>query len=82
MKINKKTAFLTPPLGILFDTDNTLYNYEPAHKAAMSSVARKCVDTFQISEPDFYEAFDEARKQVKLRLQNVAASHSRLLYTQ
>lgn len=82
MKIYNNSQFETLPDAILFDTDNTLYPYDPAHKAAQDAVRKKVVATFSISEDEFDTAFNESRKQVKLRLGHTASSHSRLLYLQ
>jgi putative hydrolase of the HAD superfamily len=82
MKLNNPNKFTRLPDAILFDTDNTLYAYDPAHKAALRAVREKVVSTFSISENDFDKAFNEARSQVKFRLKETASSHSRLLYLQ
>lgn len=82
MKIFSNSKFTRLPDAILFDTDNTLYPYDPAHKAAQSAVRKKVVETFSINERSFDQAFKEARKQVKSRLNGTASSHSRLLYMQ
>jgi HAD superfamily hydrolase (TIGR01549 family) len=82
MKIFSKNRFSSLPDAILFDTDNTLYPYAPAHAAAQAAVRAKVVSTLSIKPEDFDKAFDEARKQVKTRLQHTASSHSRLLYLQ
>ncbi|MDP1955343.1 MAG: HAD family hydrolase [Polaromonas sp.] len=82
MKIFNQERFIRLPDAFLFDTDNTLYSYEPAHAAAQQAVREKVVTTFSISAEDFDKAFKEARSQVKRRLKDTAASHSRLLYLQ
>jgi putative hydrolase of the HAD superfamily len=82
MNIFSKDRFSRLPDAILFDTDNTLYPYAPAHAAAQAAVRAKVVSTFSIKPEDFDKAFDEARKQVKTRLKHTASSHSRLLYLQ
>lgn len=82
MKINNQERFAQLPDAFLFDTDNTLYPYDPAHEAAQRAVRDKVVNTFSISPEDFDKAFKEARRQVKTRLKNTASSHSRLLYLQ
>ena len=82
MKIQNPVRFTRLPDALLFDTDNTLYPYDPAHAAAMRAVQQKVTTTFSIAEADFDKAFDEARKQVKNRLKHTASSHSRLLYLQ
>ena len=82
VKINKSDKFGCLPNAILFDTDNTLYAYEPAHASAMLAVREKVSKTFSISHDAFDKAFSEARRQVKSRLKDTASSHSRLLYLQ
>lgn len=82
MKINNHERLTRLPDAFLFDTDNTLYPYDPAHLAAQSAVRKKVTETFSISKDDFEKAFNEARTQVKKRLKHTASSHSRLLYLQ
>lgn len=82
MKINNSERFARLPDAFLFDTDNTLYPYDPAHAAAQKAVRDKVITTFSISPDDFDKAFKEARHQVKTRLKHTASSHSRLLYLQ
>jgi HAD superfamily hydrolase (TIGR01549 family) len=82
MKFYSQERFARLPDAILFDTDNTLYPYDPAHAAAQKAVRDKVVSTFSIKPEDFDRAFQEARDQVKIRLKHTAASHNRLLYLQ
>ena len=82
MKINNHERFNRLPDAFLFDTDNTLYPYDPAHAAAHSAVREKATETFSISDNAFDKAFEKARAQVKNRLKQTASSHSRLLYLQ
>lgn len=70
------------PSAILLDLDNTLYPYDPAHKAAMTAVRRKAGDDLGLTAKRFDEVFGQARAAVKAQLGAVAASHSRLLYFQ
>lgn len=82
MKIYNSAKLDRLPDAFLFDTDNTLYPYDPAHEKAISAVRAKVVKQLSISEQEFDKAFKEARSQVKGRLKHTAASHSRLLYMQ
>ena len=82
MQIHNPYQFDRLPDAILFDTDNTLYAYDPAHAAAMAAVRDKVMRTFSIDASAFDEAFTTARQQVKQRLRHTASSHSRLLYMQ
>jgi putative hydrolase of the HAD superfamily len=82
MKIFNPERLNRLPNAILFDTDNTLYPYNPAHLAAQMAVKEKVIRTFSIKPEEFDRAAKEARNQVKKRLKNTASSHSRLLYMQ
>jgi HAD superfamily hydrolase (TIGR01549 family) len=82
IQITDQNRFLRLPDAVLFDTDNTLYPYEPAHAAAQHAIKEKVINIFSINAKDFDIAFNEARKQIKTRLGNTASSHSRLLYLQ
>nr|WP_130930192.1 HAD family hydrolase [Pseudomonas atacamensis] len=82
VKILAPERFDRLPNAILFDTDNTLYPYDPAHAAAQQAIREKVVNTFSIKPEVFDAAFKEARHQVKTRLKHTASSHSRLLYLQ
>ena len=70
------------PEAVIFDTDNTLYPYTPAHSAATKAVEEKVEKTLGINKMLFREAFSQARMEIKERLGDVASSHSRLLYIQ
>lgn len=82
MKIYQEDRFTRLPDAFLFDTDNTLYLYDPAHAAAQRAVREKVVSTFSITAEEFDRAFRAARQLVKMRLKHTAASHSRLIYLQ
>ena len=82
MKIFNSSCMQQFPNAILFDTDNTLYPYDPAHLVAHEAIEKKVVDAFSITSIDFNKAFQQARSDVKQRLDGTAASHSRLLYMQ
>lgn len=82
IKIINPQQFQRLPDAILFDTDNTLYHYDPAHKMAMKAVRDKVTRTFSITPEQFDTAFTQARSEVKGRLKNTASSHNRLLYLQ
>ena len=82
MQIYTHERLVRLPDAILFDTDNTLYPYDPAHAAAQKAVREKVVSRFSIAPEDFDKAFNDARAEVKSRLKHTASSHSRLLYLQ
>ena len=70
------------PSAILLDTDNTLYEYDPANRAALNATYKKLSHKFGINKKDFTKYYGKARDDVKLRLGSTASSHSRLLYFQ
>jgi HAD superfamily hydrolase (TIGR01549 family) len=70
------------PKAVIFDTDNTLYPYLPAHNEATLAVEEKVEKQLGIDKVIFRAEFKKAREEIKNRLGNVASSHSRLLYMQ
>lgn len=66
---------------ILLDLDNTCYEYEPCHVAALAEF-KKATENITGSIPDFDNKYKEAQQQVKNRIPTSAASHSRILYAQ
>jgi HAD superfamily hydrolase (TIGR01549 family) len=82
LTIRHPTPLLARPACVVFDTDNTLYPYQPSHEKAMHAARQKAVRVLGITEAEFDSAFAEARRQTKVRLKGTASSHSRLLYFQ
>lgn len=80
--IHAEDKFRAKPEAILFDFDNTLYAYEPAHAAGAAAVRSKASQLLGIANQDIDERMDRARREVKERLGHVGAAHSRLLYFQ
>lgn len=70
------------PKAVLFDLDNTLYDYNGSHLRAMSAVAVKAEQLLGLNRESFESAYDRARAQVQADLKGTASSHSRLLYFQ
>ena len=81
-EIRNPERFSEPPVAVIFDTDNTLYHYDPPHRKAMSATEAKAAKLLGVGDSEFRDAFDKARRMVKDRLGNTASSHSRLLYFQ
>ncbi|MBN8750760.1 MAG: HAD family hydrolase [Variovorax sp.] len=81
-RIHRPERLARMPDAVLFDTDNTLYPYDPSHHRAMEAVRSKVVRSMSISEATFDSAFAAARTEIKQRLKGTAASHNRLLYFQ
>lgn len=82
MKINAPEKLKIKPDCVLFDLDNTLFPYEPAHLKALNTVKIKVSKNFNLKVQTFDEAFNNAKELTKGQLGNTAASHSRLLYFQ
>jgi len=80
MKIYDPAALAQLPKLVIFDLDNTLYAYDPAHAAGMSALVAKAQDRLGPSGERFLEAFTEARDTLKRDLGPCAAAHDRLLY--
>lgn len=68
--------------AVFLDLDNTLYAYAPCHEAGLRSAWRAYRRLERVSFAGFLKAYDAARRSVKTRTRNQAASHSRLLYFQ
>ena len=82
MKKHNTENTLKKPECILFDTDNTLYEYEPANNAALEAVCLKATNLLGINRKTFTEFYSLGRNEVKSLLKNTASGHSRLLYFQ
>lgn len=65
---------------VLFDLDNTIYPYEPAHRVGLDAAMEQIRAEYGLRAEEVRKQFDEAREAVKHRLGKVASSHSRLLY--
>lgn len=83
MKINCDSKLLAlRPAAVLFDLDNTLYEYERPHAMALSEVREKLRRNAGIAPARFDALYEEARRSVKEDLRENASAHSRLLYFQ
>ena len=67
---------------VLFDLDNTLYEYNSSHNEALNSVKLKVKNLLNIEENEFNLLYDEAKKIIKKQIPETASSHNRLLYFQ
>ena len=68
------------PQLVLFDLDDTLYDYDSANKAGEKALYSYIASALNQTSKDIAQALSQARISVKSRLGDVAASHSRLLY--
>lgn len=68
--------------AVIFDLDDTLYDYHTLHKEAFKRVQELVVERLGVSGEQSEEAFRRARIATKENLGETAASHSRMLYFQ
>ena len=68
--------------AVIFDLDNTLYDYDLCNEYAEKMLYEKIHKCFNMTVDQAAYALSESKKIVKKRLGNTAASHNRLLYMQ
>jgi putative hydrolase of the HAD superfamily len=68
------------PDVIALDLDNTMYAYEPCHRAAMSLVSRELENRLDLPHSKWNSPYERSKESAKTRLGGVASSHSRLVY--
>lgn len=65
---------------VIFDIDNTLYDYDSAHLSGMKALTAYCIKEFKISEKQVLSCYDKAMKIMSERIgTDSAAIHSRML---
>lgn len=68
--------------AVLFDLDNTLYDFSSAHKEGLRAMAEYGQSRFDIPARRFLLAYQQADRQLKQELPHVAACHNRVLISQ
>lgn len=68
--------------AIVFDLDDTLYEYESLNREAIHMVYDYSCKQLEISESAFESILNHAKNEVKKVLKDTASSHNRLLYFQ
>ena len=68
--------------GLLLDIDNTLYNYNDAHKIALKQLILATHKKTSKKIAIIKITYIEARTQINIELSETASSHNRLLYIQ
>ena len=68
--------------GIIFDLDNTLYDYDRCDKIAQLRFQKYCEEILHIPKDVFVQTYAQAKQDVKQQLGNVGAAHNRMLYMQ
>lgn len=68
------------PEVAIFDFDNTLYEYNKAHRAGTTALHSFLAQELSLDIGKLSEGLEISRRRVKERLGSTASSHSRLLY--
>ncbi|WP_322924053.1 HAD family hydrolase [Paenibacillus campi] len=68
--------------GIILDLDDTLYDYQSAHRIAMDITCKAIENELGLAAEQVQESFMQARNQIHTELDMTASSHNRLLYFQ
>jgi putative hydrolase of the HAD superfamily len=71
---------LNLPELVIFDLDNTLYDYESANSAGETALMNFLHESLKISKAEIKIQLIHSRKNVKDALGTTASSHSRLMY--
>ena len=75
-----KNNLNTLPDAVLFDLDNTLYEYQVCHDAGISAVKLKAEQELSIDSKTFDKLYIKSNTAVKLLLRGKASSHNKLIY--
>ena len=73
---------LPTPRLIIFDLDNTFYSYDACNAAGMKAAVGYICENYGLDAGAVKDAFKAARKTVKAKTGDAAASHNRLIYFQ
>jgi putative hydrolase of the HAD superfamily len=68
--------------AILFDLDNTLYDYDIPHKKSVDAVYKIFSKKVKISKKKFIELYKMSNEEIKHELAGTASAHNRILYFQ
>lgn len=68
--------------AVIFDLDDTLYDYKTLDQEAGSRVQELVCGHFGINKEKYEEAFERGRRETKDALGDIGASHNRMLYFQ
>lgn len=66
--------------ALLFDLDDTLYDYAPCNAQGLEAAHKKLQTSVEISFAAFMQLHDEARNYLATTLRGQAASHNRVLF--
>ena len=66
--------------AVLFDLDDTLYEYAPCNRHGLAAAREVLGGAFEIPAQEFHALHDEVRGQLASELRGQAASHNRALF--
>ena len=66
--------------AVLFDLDDTLYEYAPCNRRGLAAAREVLGGAFEVPEQEFHALHDEVRGQLAGELRGHAASHNRALF--
>lgn len=68
--------------AILFDLDNTLYDYDAPHEKALKAVFKEFKKYIDLPYKKFIKLYFLSREEIQRELSGTASSHNRILYFQ
>lgn len=68
--------------AVLFDLDDTLYDYYFSSNKGLDAVYKVLKRKMKISKKDFLRTFEQSKKEVRYELNNSPDSHDRMIYFQ
>ena len=68
--------------AVLFDLDNTLYDYDYSHKKALKDSYNEIKKFEKISYKKFLELYNISRREIHRELAGTASAHNRVIYFQ
>ncbi len=73
---------MTTKKAVLFDLDNTLYEYEPVHQKALKKVYEILKKEIKLPLQKFLKLYKISKAEIHRELAGTASSHNRILYFQ
>jgi putative hydrolase of the HAD superfamily len=67
---------------VLFDLDNTLYDYDKVHKIALAAVYKTLKSQIKMSKKKFERLYKISKEEIHKELSGTASAHNRILYFQ
>ncbi|MBN1374171.1 HAD-IA family hydrolase [Candidatus Dojkabacteria bacterium] len=68
--------------AVLWDLDNTLYDYDIAHNKSIAAIYNIVSKEYNVSKNIFQQLYELSRREIHIELEGTASSHNRILYFQ